>query len=171
MTSSRDELKGSINTPTDLSACNIETALHLVEYEGIQKLNGLGLPGGLKQLQAMMARNHMTGSIDRERLTPQDRALFDHIQRTMIAPATREEAFIDDLENLKDLWKAAQLRYNANKKDLIDSAGDIQSVGKTLTAMKLSPRTRFFFPCNGPEKNSRHGGATDLHKSAINTGA
>jgi hypothetical protein len=144
MTSSRDDLKGTINTPSDLSACNIETALHLVEYESLQKLNSLDIRGGLSQLQAIMARNHMTGKIDRARLTPQDRALVDHIQRNIIAPATREEAFIGDLENLKDLWKAAQLQYEVNKKDIIDSVGDISSVGKTLTAMKLSTRTRFF---------------------------
>jgi TonB family protein len=39
--------------------------------------------------------------------------------------------------------RAAELRYEANKKGIIDSVGDIGSVGKTLTAMKLSTRTRF----------------------------
>jgi hypothetical protein len=146
MTSLRDDLKGKITVPNDMSVCNVETALHLVEDKSIEKLNSLetGIKGGFSQLHAIMAKYRMTGRIDPAKLTPQDRALVDHIQRTVIAPGTWEQTFIMDMENLKDLWDVAHLRYEMNKRDVIDSVGDFDSVGKTFNALILPPRTRFF---------------------------
>jgi hypothetical protein len=67
--------------------------------------------------------------IDRDKLPPQDRAVLDRIQRNVLAPAEREQSFIGDLENLKDLWSVAVLQYSGNKKDVADSAGDASYVG------------------------------------------
>jgi len=142
LTAMQDDLKWTINTPSDLSVCNVVTALHLIEYESLQKLNQLDADSGLRVLKDIAARNHMT-KIDRDKLGAQDRAALDRVQRNVMAPAEREKKFIGDVENLKDLWKAALLAYESNKKDVTDSAGHAPSVGTTLAKANLTARSRF----------------------------
>jgi hypothetical protein len=138
---STQEFKWTINTPTDLSTCNIETALHLIEFESIQKMGRLDIDGGMRALRDILSKNNMT-KIERSKLNAQDRAALDRLQRNVMAPAEKEQAFIGDIENLKDLWSVASLQYQANKKDITDSAGDPNSIGTTLAKSLPTGRKR-----------------------------
>lgn len=56
----------------------------------------------------------------------------------------QQAAFAADLEDLRGLWRTAELRYQTNTQDLTDSAGDINSVGTTLANMQPGPAIEFF---------------------------
>jgi hypothetical protein len=47
----------------------------------------------------------------------------------------QQTAFATDLENLRGLWRTAELRYRTNLQDLTDSAGNLDNVGTTLANM------------------------------------
>ena len=50
---------------------------------------------------------------------------------------------MEGLERLKNIVKAADLKFQAGKKDAVDSGGDIKAVGQTVGKMNLDKRTRF----------------------------
>jgi hypothetical protein len=76
-------------------------------------------------------------------LSPQDRAVYDSIVRTALAPAQHEQSFIGDIEGLKNIVRAADLKFQVSKKDAVDSGGDINAVGQTISRMSLDKRMRF----------------------------
>jgi len=142
----RDDFKGvdAISVPprSDFEQCNLIAALHLVENESITKFNQLPL-NEASQTFVELAKRSPTGKIDRSQLTPQDRAVYDGIIRNVMAPAQREQTFFGDLEGLKNIAKAADLKFWAGKKDAVDSGGDINAVGQTIDKMNLDTRMRF----------------------------
>ena len=89
------------------------------------------------------AKRSPTGKVERSQLSLQDRAVYDSIVRTTLAPAQREKLFMEGLERLKNIVKAADLKFQAGKKDAVDSGGDIKAVGQTVGKMNLDKRTRF----------------------------
>jgi len=141
-----DDFKGiddiSVPPRSDFEQCNLIAALHLVEHQSITKLNQLPITEASQTFQAL-AKRSPTGKIDRNQLTPQDRAVYDGIIRNVMAPARREQSFQGDLENLKNIAKAADLKFQAGKKDAVDSGGDINAVGQTIDKMNLDTRMRF----------------------------
>jgi hypothetical protein len=56
----------------------------------------------------------------------------------------QQAVFATDLENLRGLWRTAELRYQTNTRDLTDSGGDVSSVGTTLANMQPGPDVEFF---------------------------
>src|SRR5262249_46321603 len=91
-----------------------------------------------------LANKFPSGKIDRDQLSPHDRAVYDSVIRTTWAPARREQLFIRDLEGLKNLARAADLTFQTSKKDAVDSGGDFNAIGQTLSKMlPLDKRTSF----------------------------
>jgi len=124
--------------------CTMEFAIHEVENESFERLNHLPMADAQKDLKGLLDRNHVT-KLDREQLGASDRAIYDRIQRTVYAPAAREESFIVDLESLKLLARSAALKFDLGRKDAIDSGGDINAVGKSVGALNLDARGRMGF--------------------------
>jgi hypothetical protein len=131
-------------TAPQAKGCTTETALHEIETESLDRLQRLPLIEANKELQAMRIRNG-GGKVDRDKLNGSDRAIFDRIQRTAYAPASREKLFITNLESLKLLARTAALKYELGKKDAIDSGGDVNAVGNSVAALNLDARSKMGF--------------------------
>ena len=143
-----DDFKGvdeiSVPTKIELEQCDLVAALHLVENESLTKLNQLPVKESSQKLLELRAKNPSpSGKIDRSKLNPQDGAIYDSIMRNTMAPANHEITFIGDVEDLKSIVKAADLRFQANKKDAIDLGGDANAVGQTLSKANLDKRMTF----------------------------
>jgi hypothetical protein len=133
----------SIPPRNEFEQCTLVAALHLVEHESITKLNQLPINEATQKLIELRSKSPTpSGTIDRSRLSPQDRAIYDSIMRTAVAPGTHEETFIGDLEGLKNIVKAADLKFQASKKDAVDSGGEVTAIGQTLSKIDLDNRTR-----------------------------
>jgi hypothetical protein len=141
-----DDFKGvdevSVPPKPEFEHCTLAAALHLVEHESIKKLNQLPLKDATQKLVAL-AKKSPTGKVDRSQLSPQDRAAYDSIVRTALAPAQHERSFIEDIEGLKNIVRAADLKFQVSKKDAVDSGGDINAVGQTVSRTSLDKRMRF----------------------------
>lgn len=137
-------IQDNLITVPEAKGCTLETAIHEIEKESLDRLQRLPLTESNRELEAMRAR---TGGakINRENLGAGDRAIFDRIQRTSFVPAWREKTFITNLESLKLLARVATMKYELGKKDAVDSGGDIQAVGTSIAALNLDARTKMGF--------------------------
>ena len=66
----------------------------------------------------------------------EDKAALERLERKL-APAFREHQFVADLELLKGLARMAELKHQLQKKDAIDSGGDINAVGQSMDRERL----------------------------------
>ena len=73
----------------------------------------------------------------------EDKATLERLERKL-APALREQQFISDLEVLKGLTRMAELKHQLQKKDAIDSGGDIDAVGQSMDRERLEDRDQLF---------------------------
>lgn len=137
--------KDSVSTPKVRSECSLEVALHTIEMESVERINGMNLSSDLTQLSAIKNRSPKTanGAIDRELMRYEDRAALERLERRL-APAFREHQFVADLEILKGLTRISELKYQHQKKDAVDSGGDIKAVGQSLDRESLDKRSQLF---------------------------
>jgi hypothetical protein len=123
--------------------CTLEGALHLIENDSLEKLNKLPVEKMSAYFSAMRQKyNVPSGPIDPMKFSVEDRAEVQRYVRNVLAPADHEKAFADNIENLKTLAKASELRYVQQTKDANDSGGDINAVGTSFDAMKLDYKTK-----------------------------
>ena len=132
-----------LTTPDDFTVCSLEVALHLIEGESFNRLEKMPVAEMNKQLDAIRARSQQPASeaLDVTRLSPDDRAAYEKIQRDN-APVFKERALISDLENLKGLAKLAAMKFEADKKDAAD--GDANTLGQTITTLVVDNRRKFY---------------------------
>ena len=134
-----------ITTPDDFTACSLEVALHLIESESFNRLEKMPVAEMNKQLDAIRARSQQPASeaIDVTRLSPDDKAAYERIQRDN-APVFKERVLIADLESLKGLAKMAAMKFEANNKDAADSGGDASALGQTIATLVVDNRRKFY---------------------------
>jgi hypothetical protein len=123
------------------TGCIMETALHEIEQESLDKLSRLPIAQANKEIKAIQARNG-GGKVDRDKLNSADREILDRLQRNAFVPANREKSFITNLESLKLLARSAALKFESGKKDAVDSGGDINAIGNSIAAINLDIRSR-----------------------------
>ena len=97
-----NERKDSVSTPTALSDCSIEVALHTVELESLERIGRMDVNNDVSQLTAIQKRSPKgsDGAIDRGHMRYEDKAALERLERKL-APAFREQQFVSDLELLK----------------------------------------------------------------------
>jgi hypothetical protein len=123
--------------------CTLEGALHLIENDSLEKLNRLPVAKMSAYFSAMRQKyNVPSGPIDPMKFSVEDRSEMQRYVRNVLAPAEHEQAFVDNIENLKTLAKASELRYLQQAKDANDSGGDPNAVGTSFDTMKLDYRTK-----------------------------
>jgi hypothetical protein len=110
----------------------------------MQRLQKLPLAQASQEITAMRARNGGR-KLHPENLNAADRTIFDKWQRSAYVPALREKQFITNLESLKLLARTSAMKFELGKKDAIDSGGDIDSVGTSISALKLDTRAKIGF--------------------------
>jgi hypothetical protein len=101
----------------------------------------------VSQLTAIQNRSPKgpDGAINRARMSYEDRTALERLERRL-APAFREQQFISDIELLKGLTRMAELKYQLQKKDAIDSGGDVNAVGQSMDRERLEKRDELFIP-------------------------
>jgi hypothetical protein len=134
------QMKPSYQDVASDARCSIGLAIQLVENEAFERLSKYPLSAIQPVLEQMKAKNG--GKLDRATMRPDDRAKFDELQRTVIAPGGREMEFINNLEAAKLLAITTELRYENMKKQATDSGGDVTSTVNVLTGMDLPPRIK-----------------------------
>jgi hypothetical protein len=123
--------KNNITVPSTQS-CTLDYALHLIENEGIEKLNAIkGLDSVVSSIKAILAKYGMD-KIDRSRLSKADLEKINELETNILNPAERLRSFITDIENIKLMSKASEIMYEANKQDIALGGGDIDAIGKTI---------------------------------------
>jgi hypothetical protein len=137
--------KESVSTPAAVSDCSIEVALHTVERESLERIGRMDVNSDVSHLTTIQNRSPKgpDGAIDRARMSYEDRAALERLERKL-APAFREHQFISDLELLKGLTRMAELKYQLQKKDAMDSGGDINAVGQSMDRERLEKRDELF---------------------------
>jgi hypothetical protein len=130
--------------PKARSDCSVEVALHTVEVEGLARLGRMNV-NDVGQLSAIQNRSPKSPdrAIDRARMHYDDKAVLERLERKL-APAFRERQFVADLELLKGLTRMAELKHQLQKKDAIDSGGDIDAVGQSMDRERLEKRDQLF---------------------------
>ncbi len=125
--------KETVSTPKAPSDCSIEVALHTVEVESLERLGRINVNDDVGQLSAIQNRSPKSpdGAIDRGRMRYEDKAVLERLERKL-APAFRERQFVSDLELLKGLARMVEQKHQLQKKDAIDSGGDIDAVGQSM---------------------------------------
>ncbi|MEY9555940.1 hypothetical protein ABIF67_010005 [Bradyrhizobium japonicum] len=145
MVDQANERKDSVSTPAAISGCSVEIALHTVERESLERIGRMDVNNDVSQLTAIQNRSPKgpDGAIDRARMRYEDRTALERLERKL-APAFREHQFISDLELLKGLTRMAELKYQLQKKDAIDSGGDVNAVGQSMDRERLEKRDELF---------------------------
>ncbi len=123
--------KNDITVPA-VQSCTLDYALHLVENEGIEKLNAIkGLDSVVSSIKAILAKYGME-KIDRSRLSKADLEKINELETNILNPAERLRSFIKDVEDIKLMSRASEIMYEANKQDIAFGGGDIDAIGKTI---------------------------------------
>lgn len=112
--------------------CSMDTALVLESLESLRKLGALDLDGAQQTLQAMSVRYNMA-QLDRAKLSPADREVFDRLQRGVLLQADAEVEFLKDIERIKWVARAADLTFTSGGSDLADGGGAPMKIGNRIT--------------------------------------
>ena len=124
--------------------CSLEGALHLVENDSLVKINKLPVKEATAYFSDLRRKyNVPSGPIDPMKFSVEDRAAVQRYIRNVLAPVEHEQAFANNIENLKTLAKASELRYMQQTKDANDSGGDPNAVGTSFDTMTLDYKTKF----------------------------
>lgn len=121
-----------ITTPS-VPHCTLDRSLHSIAVRAIYKLNAYGdqLEDALRSVNAILGKYGLK-KIDRSRLSKSDLEKITELKRSIIIPAEIEMTFIEDIENIRLMAKAAELMYEGNKQDIAFGGGDINAIGATL---------------------------------------
>jgi hypothetical protein len=113
--------------------CNLETSIHVLEEETIDKVNGMA-PEPLQELEKFtdrMTKKYRVKKLDFDKMSKTDqKTLTELYEKTQ--PYFPLMNLVNDYEIIKLLTKASQLIYESDKNDIITYGGDFESVGKTL---------------------------------------
>ena len=124
------ETKLTISTPS-YPYCSLEWAAHIIENEAIDKMNKLDIKQPYERLNKLAA---MYGKpIDRTRLSPAERTEYDDILNNYLRPSLKEQQFILDLEAIKAMIRGSDLIYDYDKQDALQSGGDINAIGSSIS--------------------------------------
>jgi len=136
--------KETVSTPKAASDCSVEVALHTIEMESVERIGQMNVKNELTQLSVIQNRSPKSpnGAIDRGLMRYEDKAALERLERKL-APVFREHQFVSDIELLKGLVRMAELKHQLQKKDAIDSGGDINAIGQSMARERLEKRDDF----------------------------
>lgn len=137
--------KELVTEPASMTPCTLEVALHKVEVESIERFAKMQVNSDIQTFNALKDRlpKDAQGNPDRAQMRQEDKNLYERLERKL-APAFREREFIVDLENLKGISRMAVMKYELQKRDAINSGGDIQALGQSMDRQNLDMRQKFF---------------------------
>ena len=122
--------KLSISTPKQ-PKCSLELAIHRIEDEYITRLNKLPIDDAQAKFK-MLQSKYGGGKINRDKLSPEDRAVLDSVHANVLGPADKLDESIQHYEMLKILAAMSEQIYVSDSADLTQSAGDLTSIGQTI---------------------------------------
>jgi hypothetical protein len=123
-----------------LSSCTIDGALAAAEAEAATKaLNDPAIIAGLPVMQQFKTKYRIgpDAKFDMSKFSPEDTRIFDRTQASMQL-AYRELRLAQDIQNILDWWRMANLVYETRKEDLSTYGPDMSALGNTIEAQKNS---------------------------------
>lgn len=120
-------------TMLETGSCNLETSIHILEQEAIDKVNAMD-SGPLQELQKFTDRmtiKYKAKQLDIYKMSKVDQKTLNELSEKN-QPYFRLMTLVHDYEIIKLLAKASHLIYESDRSDIITYGGDIESMGKTI---------------------------------------
>jgi hypothetical protein len=116
--------------------CDLDYALYRIEQEPIGKLNSMSSKLNMGVAHVMeIYKKYPTKEMNYDILNDADKKEVASIRDQIIAPSKHELMYIHDLENIRHFAKISELMSETYSKDILNSGGDIDSVGTTIKQM------------------------------------
>lgn len=126
-----------INNPTTPTEryCTLQWALSAQEQASIDASGDPAIPSAMQQLTGLKNKYGFKEGIEPEKLSPDDRKVFDGLQ-PIIIKTRRMLDNINGVEQLKSLATTIDFMYATNMKEIDNSAGDPAALGSTARQMR-----------------------------------
>jgi hypothetical protein len=129
--------------PVKPGECTIESALTLAENESIQRQ--IDDPVAARDVIVLTSLKTKYGADVAKwdkKMSPKDIRTLRRIM-TEMQPSIRDRSLSQDLQNILDWWRVAELVYTTDKEDLSTYGSDMVALGNTLKAKQgLDQRTK-----------------------------
>jgi hypothetical protein len=133
--------------PSTDTNCTLDLALSMEQAKVVQQISidGAIVSKDAPVMDAIRAKyGFPAGSkIDQAKLSPDD-AQTVNIIRVQVQPAMSDISLATDLQNIRDWWGIAQLKYTDDLYDM-EMTSDPNNIGDTFSAQPLSPRNEKLF--------------------------
>ena len=119
-----------MTTPQNKGRCSIQVAIHRTEATYLNKFNSFDIAVPLAQL-SQLVQKYSERPIDATKLTPADRRIY-YSAMAVYRPAQAAYGAVLDYEMLKILATVSELIHAYDMQDILQSAGDVNAVGRSL---------------------------------------
>jgi hypothetical protein len=125
--------KGSTIGPPEGPPCSLNAALAKLQAEPLEKLNKYApqLDKGLAWVKQTNAK-YKLAKIDEEKYSPAERDQLNTFRREVLYPASIASTYLEDLQNVRVMAKAADSVYESDRADAAIAGGDADVVGATI---------------------------------------
>jgi hypothetical protein len=145
---SNEQLNTQITAPRD-AYCTFDLALFKIENDALDRMHALNskIASLNEQLNAIAARY---GKAPGERLDPTQMSPYDKqqveeiVNSTDFVAADRETSFVEGIEDIRTFAAVSDLIYGLHRKDLVESGGDPEAIGASVSKGNFDDRTKFF---------------------------
>ena len=134
-----------ITAPVNLITCNIELAISVKESAWISatKRQIPAVDSAMAWVNALVPKHpEMRGEMDVGKLTPRERRHYDTLIRDTIKPQVAFQQAVKDAEVLKLMLRLSTERAADGERDLTESGGDGEAVGRTFDGKPRGPLDR-----------------------------
>lgn len=111
--------------------CDFDAAVDLMALEPLKRLDDLNSGQSVRVLNELVAK-YKTKPINPDRLSPNDRRLYDDVVRDYGKPVSETLEFVRVLEDFKLLNEASIQIYSLGLKDAASSGGNANVVGASI---------------------------------------
>jgi len=118
--------------------CSIQLAIHAIESYYIRQFNALPMDESNAQLRALLNKYGPPPQgqrLDPKTFSPQDQRTYNTLLADTVGPAQTLGEQISQYETLKLMATASDLIYSSDSDDIVQTAGDANAIGRTISAM------------------------------------
>lgn len=127
----------SVMTP---SSCTVESALTAAEVDAeTRAINDPAIARDFPVMQQLQAKYGVApgGAFDPSKVTPDDSRVLHRIALSMQV-AVQEQHLAQDIKNILDWWRMANLVYETRKEDIATYGPDMRALGNTIESQQGS---------------------------------
>ena len=122
----------SLDVASGPNECTLESSIVGLKAEIWLKVGRYDL-AKVKELGEQLQKKYsLTGAIDRDKLSPEDRKLWDIVVKEIVIPAERARNFLFDLEASHTALRASDVIYASDRSDVQTFSGDPDRMGLSI---------------------------------------